>query len=167
MKKTGLLILGLIAMAVWANAHRNELAVWFNSDSFYRPIFSRDFDVLQSGSTVRAELTPSYDVRHGFFLTFPCNDVMSTKYANMDGSIHYSLYADGVELQSETLAVPKRPMMGLSSSGICDILLFTFDLPFKGSSPVTLEVVVDSPIAALAPHRNDVKCEVSPAYWPK
>ena len=167
MKRASILILGLLALAFFANAYRNELAVWFNADSFYKPIFIGDLDVLQPGSVVRAELTPSYDVRHGFFLTFPREDMGYTYFTNIDGSVRYSFYANGVELKSKTISIPRQPMMGMYSDGTCDIVLFTFDLPYQGHSTVTLEVVVESPILKLAPYRKDIKCEVSPAYWPK
>lgn len=166
MKKASILIFGLIVLAFWSNNHRNELAVWFNSDSFYKPIFESSIDVTHPGSLVRAELMPSYDVRHGFFLTFPCENMMSTYYSNMDGSIHYSFYLNGVELDSETIDIPPHPMMGLNSSGICDIVLFTFDLPYKGHDVITLEVVLETPITKLAAYK-DIQCKVSPAYWPK
>ena len=167
MKRASILILGLLALALFANVYRNELAVWFNADSFYKPIFTGDLDVLHPGSIVRAELTPSYDVRHGFFLTFPCEDLRYVHIDDMEGVVRYSFYANGIELESKTITIPRRPMMGIHSGGTCDIVLFTFDLPYHGHSTVTLEVVVESPILKLAPYREDIKCEVSPAYWPK
>lgn len=167
MKKVALLSVGLIAVVFWVNAQRNELAVWFNSESFYRPIFKSDFDVLQIGHAVRAELKASYDVRHGFFLTFPCDNIMSRAYDNLDGSIRYSLYSDGVELESESITIPQRPIMGQNNNGICDMVLFTFNLPYKGYDTITLEVLLESPITGLAPYQENLQCEVSPAYWPK
>ncbi|WP_272699842.1 hypothetical protein [Desulfovibrio sp. Fe33] len=167
MKKAGILIAVLIVIAIWANSHRNELAVWFNSDSFYKPIFIGDLNVLQPGSTVSAQLTPSYHVRHGFFLTFPCDDISLESYCNTEGSIRYSFLLNGIELDSKTIAIPKRPMRGQDSNGICDIALFTFDLPFQGHDSVTLKVVVESPFSKLSHYQKDIRCEVSPAYWPK
>lgn len=164
MKKV-LLLVGLVALVLWANNHKNELAVWFNSDHFYRPIFESDFDVFCTGSSAHAELKPSYDVRHGFFLTFPCDGMRSERYDHLDGSIRYSFHSQGIELESRTIALPAYPMKGLSSNGICDIALFTFDLPFRGHEEVTLDVVIESPIMKLAPHQ-DIRCKVSPAYWP-
>ncbi len=166
MMKKILLLVGLAALVFWVNAHKNEFAVWFNSDDFYRPIFESDFDVFQEGSSVHAELKPSYDVRHAFFLIFPCDAMRSELYNNLDGIIRYSFHSQGVELESKTIALPPLPMKGLSSSGICDIALFTFNLPFQGHDEVTLDVVVESPIFKLAPHQN-IRCKVSPAYWPK
>lgn len=164
MKKV-LLLVGLVALVLWANNHKNELAVWFNSDHFYQPIFESDFDVFCTGSSAHAELKPSYDVRHGFFLTFPCDGMRSERYDHLDGSIRYSFHSQGIELESRTIALPAYPMKGLSSNGICDIALFTFDLPFRGHEEVTLDVVIESPIMKLAPHQ-DIRCKVSPAYWP-
>ncbi|WP_319470569.1 hypothetical protein [uncultured Pseudodesulfovibrio sp.] len=166
MKKAILLILGLIALAFWTNANRNELAVWFNADSFYRPIFTSSFDVLQSGSTVRAELTPSYDVTHGFHLAFPCESLPLYYFADLDGSIRYSILSEGIELKSETISIPPHPISILTGEG-CEIVLFTFDLPFQGHDVVTLEVVLESPITKLAPYQGNFQCIVSPAYWPK
>ena len=165
MKKIFLFIV-LAAIFLWANAHKNELAVWFDSDNFYHPLFESDFDVYRAGSSIHAVLKPSYDVRHGFFLTFPCDGKISDRYNNLDGAIRYSLHSQGIELESKTIAVPSYPMRGLSSGGICDIVLFTFDIPFQGHDEVTLDVVVESPIMKLAPHQN-IRCKVSPAYWPK
>lgn len=165
MKKI-LLLVCFAAIALWSITHRNELAVWFDNDNFYRPIFEGNLDVLQKGSTVHAELKPSYNVRHGFFLIFPCDGMRSEQYNDLDGVIRYSFHSQGVELESKTIAVPSYPMKGLSSDGICDIVLFTFDLPFHGHEKVTLDVVVESPMMKLADHRN-IRCKVSPAYWPK
>lgn len=165
MKKTALFFVGLLAIVFWTNSHRNELAVWLNSNSFYKPIYSSKFDTLHPGSTVRAELTPSYDVKHGFFLVFPCENLPLDFFANLDGTIRYTILANGVELESKTMQPPTHPMGGLKN-GNCDIALFTFDLPFKGHKKITLEVVLESPITKLAQYKN-IRCEVSPAYWPK
>nr|WP_321974341.1 hypothetical protein [Pseudodesulfovibrio indicus] len=165
MKKAGILIAVLVVIAIWANSHRNELAVWFNSDSFYKPIFIGDLNVLQPGSTVSAQLTPSYHVRHGFFLTFPCETLPIDFFANLDGSIQYTIKSGDIVLTSKLISPPTHPMGGLNERG-CDIALFTFDLPFQGHESVTLEVAVKSPITKLAPYQN-IRCEVSPAYWPK
>lgn len=165
MKKAGILIVVLLIAAFWANSHRNELAVWFNSDSFYKPIFMGNLDVLHSGSTVSAELTSAYDVRHGFFLTFPCDQLPLDFFTNLDGSIQYTIKSGDIVLVSKVVSPPPHPMGGLNEKG-CDIVLFTFDLPFQGHDSVTLEVVVKSPITKLATYQ-DIRCEVSPAYWPK
>ncbi len=166
MKKAILLILCLIGLAFWANANRNELAVWFNADSFYRPIFTSSFDVQEPGISIRAELKSTYQVRHGFFLTFPCDNLMSEVYNNLDGSIRYSFYSKGVELESKTIPIPQQPMMGQNRNGVCNIVLFTFDLPYQDHDIVTLEVELESPITQLIAYK-DIQCEVSPAYWPK
>ena len=165
MKKIVVLMISLIALVFWANANRNELAIWFNANSFYRPIFTSDFNILDSGSTVRAELKPSYDVQHGFFLAFPCESLPLDFFANLDGSIRYTFWTKGVELESKTISIPPHPIGGLKG-GICDIALFTFDLPYKGHDIVTLEVVIEKPITKLRGYK-DIQCEVSPAYWPK
>ena len=165
MKKTGLLIVALLIASLWVNSHRNELSVWFNSDSFYKPIFTDKFDVLRSGYRVSAELESVYDVRHGFFLTFPCDNLPTDFFADLDGSVHYTIKSGDIVLTTKTISPPQHPMGGLDTKG-CNILLFTFDLPFEGHNSVTLEVVVSSPITKLAPYQP-IRCEVSPAYWPK
>jgi hypothetical protein len=38
--KKALLFVGIVALIFWANTHKNELAVWFNSDDFPRREFS-------------------------------------------------------------------------------------------------------------------------------
>ena len=166
MKKTIVIFIVLLMIALWAKSCRNELAVWFNSESFYRPIYESDFGVFETGSTVHAELKPSYDVRYGFFLVFPCESMPVNFFADLDGSIRYTIQANGVELESKTISVPSRPMSGLSSGGLCDIVVFTFDLPFQGYDEVTLDVVLESPITKLASYQN-IRCKVAPAYWPK
>jgi hypothetical protein len=166
MKKASILILGLVTFIFCMHACRNDLAVWFNTDSFYKPIYSSDFNVLQTGYVVRAELKPSYDIRHGFFLAFKHESCNFQEYNDMSGAIHYTIYTDTVKLESKTISIPNQPMWGLRSDGTCDIALFTFDLPYQGHDKITLEVTVESPIIELAPYRDIIKCEVYPAYWP-
>ncbi|QJB55883.1 hypothetical protein [Pseudodesulfovibrio sp. zrk46] len=166
MKKILFLLFIIIALGYWANANRNELAVWFNTDSFYRPIYTGNINVLQSGSTIHAELKPSYDVRHGFFITFPCESVMPEFFSGLDGSIRYTFRAEGVELMSKAVSFPSNPISGMNDDH-CDIALFTFDLPFEGHESITLDVTIESPITKLAAYQKEMKCEVSPAYWPK
>jgi len=165
MKKACILFVVLVVVSIWANSHRNELAVWFNSDAFYRPIFTGNLDVFRSGSSVSAKLSPAYDVRHGFFLTFPCETLPMDYFANLDGSIRYSIKSGDILLLSKIVSPPRHPISGLKERG-CDIALFTFDLPFQGHDTVTLEVVVESPMTKLASYQN-IRCEVAPAYWPK
>jgi len=165
MKKAGLLIAAILVAFFWANSHRNELAVWFNSDSFYKPVFTGELDVFQSGSSVTAELTSSYNVKHGFFLIFPCDSLPVDFFANLDGSIRYTIKSGGMVLESRKIAPPSHPIGGINEKG-CSVALFTFDLPYQGHDSVTLEVVVLSPITRLASYQN-IRCEVAPAYWPK
>ncbi len=112
------------------HAHRNDFAVWFNSDSFYKPIFEDDFEVLKAGSSIRAELAPSYDVRHGFFFTADCEGFRD--FDDLDGSFRYSFYSNGVKLESKNITIPFRTPKVWTSEGVCRIALFTFELPYKG-----------------------------------
>lgn len=165
MKKIILLTIGLVAFLIWANINKNLLAVWFNSDSFYKPIYSSSFDVSQPGTVVRAELTPAYEVEHGFHLSFPCESIPLDNFANLDGSIRYTIESKGIKLVSRTIQIPSHPISILEKNG-CEIVLFTFELPYKGHEIVTLEVNIEEPILKLATYQN-IRCEVAPAYWPK
>ena len=142
MKNAGLLIAVILVAFFGANSHRNELAVWFNSDSFYKPIYSSSFDVSQPGTVVRAELTPAYEVEHGFHLIFPCESTPLDSFANLDGSIRYTIESKGIELVSRTIQIPSHPISILKKNGY-EIVLFTFELPYKGHEIVTLEVSIE------------------------
>lgn len=166
MKKILLLVI-LVSIVGWHLSKSNDFAVWFNTDNFYRPIFSAKFDVAQPGYTVRAQLFHRYDVTHGFFLEFPYKDFDIDKFSELDGVILYTFSSKGVVLKSERLAVPSRPMGG-GKNGMRDLVLFTFELPYaKGVQDVTLEVILISPITDLLPYSDVVNCKVAPAYWPK
>jgi len=166
MKKLLILII-LVVIAGWQLSKSNDFAVWFNTDNFYRPIFSAKFDVAEPGYTVRAQLSHRYDVTHGFFLEFPYTDFDIDQFSDLDGAILYTFSSKGVILKSERMAVPSRPMGGFKN-GMRDLVLFTFDLPYaKGVHDLTLEVTLISPITGLLPYSDTVNCKVAPAYWPK
>lgn len=166
MKKLLILII-LVVIAGWQLSQSSDFAVWFNTDNFYRPIFSAKFDVAEPGYTVRAHLSHRYNVRHGFFLTFPHKGINIDKFSELDGAILYTFSSKGVVLKSERIAVPPRPMGGFKD-GIWTLALFTFELPYaKGVRDLALEVTLISPITDLLPYSDTVNCEVAPAYWPK
>lgn len=87
-------------------------------------------------------------------------------FANLDGVIKYTISAEDVELESRTIHTPPHPISVLKDSG-CEIVLFTFDLPYKGHKKITLDVILESPITKLASYQVDFQCKIYPAYWPK
>lgn len=166
MKKI-IFVIFLVAIAGWHLHKSNEFAVWFNSDNFYRPIYSAAFDIARPGFTVQAHLSQNYDVTHGFFLEFPCDSYDLRSVYDLDGIIRYTFWSKGVVLKSEQIPLPSRPMGGFKK-GKRNFVLFTFELPYaKDVNNLTLEVTLLSPITQLLPYADSVKCKVAPAYWPK
>jgi hypothetical protein len=165
MKKL-LLITTLLAITILAISSTNDFAVWFNAEKFYRPIYSANFDVMNKGTTVRIKLNSEYNVSHAFFLVFPC-EYKEWQFNELNGIVKYSFMSDGKILKTSNTTILKNPISGYKH-GMCDIALFTFDLPFqKATGDVFLEVTVESPITKLEKYRGLIRCEISPAYWPK
>jgi len=160
------IILIIIVSCLWAIWRSNYFAANFRTETFYKPIFSQDFDVMKEGSTINTLLKPSFHVRHGFFLVFPCTNWFSTT-DNLDGQIKYSFLSNGEIIETKTMDIPARLMAGYNGKK-CDVVLFTFDLPYKRvTGPISLKVTLLSPITKLAQYRDVIRCEVAPAYWPK
>jgi len=166
MKKTILFAL-LFIVTMWAISRTNDFAVWFNAEKFYRPIYSASFDIMNKGTTIKVKLKNSYDVKHGFSLVFPCKNIDYRAFTNLDGLIQYKFLSDNKPLEGRIISPPTHPILG-TSNGECDLVLFTFDLPYKKTTKdVFLEVTLKSPITKLEKYRDSIRCEVSPAYWPK
>ncbi|MBI9078782.1 MAG: hypothetical protein JEY79_03465 [Pseudodesulfovibrio sp.] len=166
MKKL-LLIITLLAITILAISRTNDFAVWFNAEKFYRPIYSADFDVMNKETTIKIKLENSYNVKHGFSLVFPCKTVDYRSFTDLDGLLQYKFISNNKLLEKRTIPIPTRPILG-TNDGKCDLVLFTFDLPFqKATGDVFLEVTVESPITKLEKYRGSIRCEISPAYWPK
>ena len=164
MKK--IIALFLLAGGIYWITQTNDFAAWFNSDEFHRPIYSSEIDVSKGESSIHARLNSRYKIRHGFSLLLPQDGHWFEDFNNLDGRIKYTFTSNNNILQSETITIPSRPMMGLSD-GQFEIILFTFDLPLKDVDEVELEVVVLTPITKLDGYKGRVRCEISPAYWPK
>lgn len=166
MKKLSFLII-FITLFIWMIWRSNYFAANFRTETFYHPIFLENFDVLQKGASVQATLINSFNVEYGFFLVLPCNNPAIEPFTNLDGIIEYKLIAKGKTLTSKRISPPSRPVFGKNHNE-CSLLLFPIRFPNSFlNSKVELEVTVIYPITKLEMLRNNIKCKVSPAYWPK
>jgi hypothetical protein len=163
--KKYMFLVAVIGTVIFIYMNRNVLYAFFDTDNFYRPLYENDFDVLQDGTGVHADLKSSYDVEHGFFLLFPYESRDFDSVYEMDGLISYTISYQGAILESKIIAPPARPINGITSAGQ-DVLLFSFELPFQGHDEVELDVVVKSPITKLKRYEGAIRCVVKPAYWP-
>ena len=166
MKKRYIFLL-LIVSCAWMIWRSNYYAANFRTEQFYEPIFSSGFDVSRKGATIQTKLVKNFDVIHGFFLVFPCDTPNSKPFENLDGLIEYKLFSNNNVIVHKQISPPARPLFGFNQKQ-CDLLLFPIEFPNSfWDSELILEVTIISPITQLNNIRNKIKCEVSPALWPK
>lgn len=149
----------------WAISRTNDFAAWFDTEKFYQPIYSADFDVMNTKTITRAKLKQSYDVRHGFSLIIHAKHLGFQAFKDLDGSITYTFRSNGQILKSYTTAPPIYPLVYKFRKDAYRIPLFDFDLPFEGATgDLFLEVTLNSPITKLKEYRDSISCEISPFY---
>lgn len=168
MKKILVLLIAVIAViTVFALLETTYFASWLTPSKFHTPIFTAKFDATSTGTTIKAPLHNSYDVKHGFFLVFPCDDIGSTSYSAMGGVFRYTFFSGNKVLESKTMSPPPKAIRGYSGD-MCDLVLFTFDLPYKNNPEnLFLEVAMLTPVPQLAKFSGNIQCKIAPVYWSK
>lgn len=163
MKKV-LLLISLLIAGWWFLSGTNEYAAYFYTDKFYAPVFSQKINIGKTGSMLKTEFKPVYDVEHGCFLVFPCTFSESTSYA-VDGKISYRLKKGELVLKAGTFP-QKGNMISGYNEGKCSFMIFKFNLPHDAKDGMFVELKVESPMTELKQFANEVRCEIAPAYWP-